>query len=654
MIHPIESHLLRDYEALTPALSVAEARRRLAGGRYGVVEDEAGAPLACLREANLAGWPDDRPLASLRDRWPPLRVLPEADALSVSSVASFFRDEFFLHEDLAGVVLVDGAGRSRAVLRRRVLLDALADRAADAARSFTYRGAKGADEMMELAGEAPADSERDLMVTRYGRLDFPATAPVGQRCALVVTINREALPGMAGQVELGLTVDAWPLHVSACLVGVQPEDFLVEGPASGVIEVPRMADSAPLTFTLVPQSAGQKKIRVRFEQGNAYLGTAFIHAEVVEAASAASGAAEVEHAPVLAAGGLPPDVTIYIERAAALTYTVCVRTADDAPGSLPREIDRIEFPQAPDAYLQAIFDDLDARTRAGLAPEEFDAEVKKIGNNLYDELFHEDGFKTFYWEYMARLSAQATVQIVSDEPSIPWELLRPFRQKSDGTWESDPRYFCQRFVFSRWLSGPSFAAKLPLRRVALVAPPSNLAYVQEEVKAIRATGLQVQVIEEKAALERFLQAGQAEVVHFACHGRFKSAIPGHSVVVIGNRSLRPDDLTAENRNFGRIQPLVFLNACDSGRLGLGLTGLDGWAEAFLKANAGFFIGSVWSTTDELASRFAETFYRRLQAGDSVGEAMRQAREAARRPGDATYLSYTLYANPCVRAARPLE
>jgi CHAT domain-containing protein len=190
--------------------------------------------------------------------------------------------------------------------------------------------------------------------------------------------------------------------------------------------------------------------------------------------------------------------------------------------------------------------------------------------------------------------------------------------------------------------------------VALVAPPSNLFYVKEEVKAIRATGLQVQTIEELPALETFLQTGQAEVVHFACHGQFKSALPDRSVVVIGKRSLRPADLTAENRNFGRARPLVFLNACDSGRLGLGLTGLGGWAKAFLKADAGFFIGSVWKTTDELAARFAQTFYERLQAGDSIGEAMRRAREAARRSGDATYLSYTLYANPCVRAARALE
>ncbi|QLQ08672.1 MAG: CHAT domain-containing protein [Anaerolineae bacterium] len=41
--------------------------------------------------------------------------------------------------------------------------------------------------------------------------------------------------------------------------------------------------------------------------------------------------------------------------------------------------------------------------------------------------------------------------------------------------------------------------------------------------------------------------------------------------------------------------------------------------------AGVFVGSVWKTTDELASQFAATFYRRLLAGDRLAEAMRQAR-----------------------------
>ena len=48
------------------------------------------------------------------------------------------------------------------------------------------------------------------------------------------------------------------------------------------------------------------------------------------------------------------------------------------------------------------------------------------------------------------------------------------------------------------------------------------------------------------------------------------------------------------------------------------------------------------------------FYEQLEAGETVGDAMRYARKMIEKPGDASYLSYTLYANPCVRAARALR
>jgi hypothetical protein len=58
---------------------------------------------------------------------------------------------------------------------------------------------------------------------------------------------------------------------------------------------------------------------------------------------------------------------------------------------------------------------------------------------------------------------------------------------------------------------------------------------------------------------------------------------------------------------------------------------------------------MWKTTDQLAYEFAKAFYQRLQAGDCVAEAMRRARKDIVMSGDATYLSYTLYAHPRIRA-----
>ena len=201
-------------------------------------------------------------------------------------------------------------------------------------------------------------------------------------------------------------------------------------------------------------------------------------------------------------------------------------------------------------------------------------------------------------------------------------------------------------------------------------PQSNLEYVKTEAADIESLLRSVAGrIESKSELETLLRRGEIDVLHFACHGRYNADSPGRSEVRIGEQIFRPWDVVAENRTFLRTQPVVFVNACDSGRAGMGLTGIDGWARAFLKAGpgelqpsrrpspsrsyAGAFIGSTWKTTDELASRFSVEFYRGLLAGSTIGEAMRGARARVKQAGDATYLSYTLYANPNARAVRPV-
>ena len=51
------------------------------------------------------------------------------------------------------------------------------------------------------------------------------------------------------------------------------------------------------------------------------------------------------------------------------------------------------------------------------------------------------------------------------------------------------------------------------------------------------------------------------------------------------------------------RPIVVLNACQSGRAGYSLTGLGGFAQSFLLAGAGMFIGTLWSVGDTPARTF---------------------------------------------------
>ena len=648
--------ILNDFSLLSPSLSVTEARQQLSEAAklqelnvgYGVVVDDTGMPLTCLSTVRIEDWPGDLTLEAMRHAWPVLLVLPRKEVTDSDSdlylVARFFQKEISGYEDFVGIILHNETGRPNGILRKRVLIEAIAG---ISTRSSTRGLPPG------ILPEVPAEGE--LMIKRYGHLYFPHQVQLNQHCQLVITINLRPLQDETQQVELGLRKGDWPLKVVVTLWGVNDEDFLVEGSLSGIIEVPRNEDSQALTFTLIPKSLGKKEIYVLFEQENDHLSVATIQTEVVNTVVVGSKPAEILHSPQLQETGDAPDVTIYIKRRQELVYTVYVRTAKDASGSELRQIDQIDFPQRPDTYLDAIFKDLNDKTKTGLTSAEYDEEVKKIGWNLFDKLFHDDPdnlslrFKGFYWQEMHTLPEGSTVQIISDEPYIPWEILRPSRRKEDGYWDAEEPFLCQRFALSRWLAGPQRVSRLPLLRVALVAPPSNLRWVKKEVDAItQMEGLSVTIIEDKQQLEQFFQHDEVDVLHFACHGKYQSADPGRSVVVLGNRYLRPNDLVADYRNFGRTQPLVFLNACDSGREGVGLAGLDGWATAFMNSNVGFFIGSVWKTTDELACEFAKVFYEWLQKGYPVGEAVRAARKMVERTGDATYLSYTIYANPRAR------
>lgn len=670
MASPIEKHLVRNFAVISQASTFDDAHQQLAerGQHYIVMVDEDKKIQALLHKKNLAtSQKNKKALLSLPHS--PLLTLPETEALDIVDIAAFFHRDIAKHPDILGIVLLDQHNNAAAILEREVIEtsfspDLSRSHAKELFQAQGYTGMRG-EKAFGIGdglrgGNIPSSAssavtDRNLHVTRYGNLQFPAQVSLNQHCELTITVNRHPDAAARQEVELGLTRSEWPLRLVVNLVSVKPEDFLIKGLSYGLIEVPRMKDSEPLTFTLIPQSLGEKDIAIQFEQmgdtGLDYIITTNLRTEVIATPVAPGDHAEVRHAPTLTSACNPPDVTIYIKHMHDLHYTIYARTAKNTQQAELPLIDEIDFPQTPVAYMRTLFADLDRKTSGGLSREEYDTEVRRIGNKLYKELFHEEGFKRFYWTTLDALPDEATVQIISDEPYIPWEILRPYSEKPDGSLVSDARYFCERFAFSRWFTkGMQPVNQLPLLKVVVVAPPTNLQWVEEEVEAIKEIpGLQVDVLRTMPKLEHFLTKGEADVVHFACHGAFQENYPGRSVLQIGNRYLQPDDLVAEDCYFGRVHPLVFLNACESGQQGIGLTGLDGWAKAFLDAGVGFFIGSVWKTTDVLAYHFAHTFYTHLLKGDSVSEAMRHARKATVRSGDATYLSYTLYAHPRARA-----
>ena len=152
-------------------------------------------------------------------------------------------------------------------------------------------------------------------------------------------------------------------------------------------------------------------------------------------------------------------------------------------------------------------------------------------------------------------------------------------------------------------------------------------------------------------LDRRLFDNPYSMLHFSGHGWYPESSPSESYLVIDETQVGPSNLGLLDpkaiRFSGMNQPLVFVNACYSGRVTGSYQGYVGMAENFVRSGASSCVTTLWSISDDSASRFAGQFYSHLLDRRTVGEALREARIYSWRNEDdlLTGLSYTLFGNP---------
>jgi CHAT domain-containing protein len=281
--------------------------------------------------------------------------------------------------------------------------------------------------------------------------------------------------------------------------------------------------------------------------------------------------------------------------------------------------------------------------------------VAAFGEELWDEVVPEL-FKSKLWPEVRKLQESGKVRsllITSDEPWMPWEMVKPYvRDEVAGTEESLP-YWAESFQIARWLAGRGTAGSVEVVAARLVAPELDLAYVEDEKRAYEAmaqNGVGIAPpLQKRSEVQALIAEGGVQLVHIAAHGSFDAEDPARSKLTLADGSLTPEDLSpSATKGLRAARPLVFINACSVGRLGLSLTGLGGWADKLVNVGrVGAFIGTLWEVNDRLAAAFAQHFYERLFAGDTLGEAFHAARLHTRDldPANPTWLAYTLYGDP---------
>jgi hypothetical protein len=301
-----------------------------------------------------------------------------------------------------------------------------------------------------------------------------------------------------------------------------------------------------------------------------------------------------------------------------------------------------------------------ASMRTAVETEAIKQELVTLGNDLFDKLFSKE-LKEEYGATIREQFKDKSLMITSDEPWIPWEIVRPFAVDKDGNVLYDDEPLCERFRLSRWLVGPGAPDQLTMKQGTWVAPPGSAPEADVEncyFLDLHRRQWQVSLagpLTRAAEVQGCLQARNTHLLHFACHGNFDADNPDNSRIRLAGGDFSPSQLDVRSRaGLTATKPVVFLNACHSGEVGFDLTGLGGWAEKLLGWGASAFIGSLWEINGKLAAQFAQEFYNRLWGingfegkAQSLGQAFREARLAIKEVDEAnpTWLAYVLYGDP---------
>ncbi|MBK8047411.1 MAG: CHAT domain-containing protein [Anaerolineales bacterium] len=255
-----------------------------------------------------------------------------------------------------------------------------------------------------------------------------------------------------------------------------------------------------------------------------------------------------------------------------------------------------------------------------------------------------------------RLPPGSPLSICTNDTELPWELLH-----------DDQDFLALRHVVSRQLlaggndrKATGARRRAPMHRfncLLIGNPNGDLPAADTEVENLLdllETASQDARVEflcrEHASKVRVLAAlasGEYELIHFACHAR-----PG--AIRLADGWLESTEIQAVLRG----QPLVVVNACNSGRTrgAQALAGVDvsptaeiegqtteppatpafpvqrvhSLAHAFLTGGAPVFWGASWPVDDAEARRLVVLFYRALLGGQPLGMALREARRGSRR------------------------
>ena len=358
----------------------------------------------------------------------------------------------------------------------------------------------------------------------------------------------------------------------------------------------------------------------------------------------------------------------------AVDLTATIRLDESEPGRLEWTFDIAQglVASLPDAALYKNIGrtprDFASRLAANMTAREGKAGVAKFllgsGATIAKHIPRE------FWNVLRALAPQVaprlpTVQILTEEPYVPWELAEFPKPLLSPT---APPFLAAQSTVARWVPGsgadPQPAAvppdQAPAKTMAVIrgqypdgGPYGPLYQSAEEARELIAS-YAATPIDAGTLAEVLAKLGEpiGGVLHFACHGSFEPTGTTDGLIMVDGSSLAPEQISALDL---KRRPFVFLNACQVGRSQELLGDYSGMAEAFLVAGASGVIAPLWAVKDSVAREIAETFYHRVfQDRAAPGDVLREERcrfamtDAAE---SATWMAYVFFGHPALKLAR---
>ena len=529
----------------------------------------------------------------------------------------------------------------------------------------TWPGAPRGEPMRDARAAVPvpaAGIEVTISAETKSQIQVGANEPVDFR----IELSSEAMPLAVSKAVQANNNQPIVVSLTAENDAVQilrDREYTVDPP------VPRQPQRG---FFLVKGSrVGVSRLAVAFRQGGTELGIIGLAVEVVEAAASserAQGNATAAPRDFADDDALLLIVEQRVEGGELFYQYILHSEALGLPYSKLRSkplLDRGGGPAATVlAFVERVYERVTPELKSFDDLKQLQIEARELGVSLCRELL-DPAVASQLWRLRDRIKL---IQIVSWEPYIPWELVR-LRDPESG--DIDDRFLAE-YGLVRTLADEIQPRELLMAEwgyLAAVFPMGTLPPVGAELDYFTGTtaeslcghGIKPRLI--PATRDDFYEALAEldyDVLHVSCHASSPHQSIERASLIIGDetppggskpRLVEVDIITVEaEARLRRRRPLVFLNACETGRVGAMLTAWGGWPNVFVRAGAGAFVGAAWAVRDKPAAAFSTAFYNALLDGKTLAEAAGAARASAKKLGDASWLAFRVYGHPRARRA----